>query len=747
MKHVQNSSIQPEQQTASDIFKRRVKRRSDKLINYFLIIYFTGGFVFAFFYDTWFIAATVGGLSLAAYYSVKTALPKSDLYQYVLSVILGVFMAQYIYQMHGMFEMHFFAFIGSAILITYQNWKLQIPMLIVVIIHHLAFGYMQNAGIENVYFTQLGTLEVGTFVIHFILAALIFFICGLWGYLLKKYSQVQIKQTMEMEQLQKEALLAVKEQAAIESNNRFSYAAQATSDAIWDRNYTEDQVFWGDGYHTLFGYDITPETSSVSFWGSKVHPDDLAAVSKITLDAKENPLVNSWTCEYRFLKANDEYAYVKEKAIILRNDEGIPCRTIGALQDISESKLSEFLLKDLNESLEKEKYYLDSLMDNMPDAIYFKDRESKFLRVSKYMVNKHLADHPGACVNDLIGKSDFDFADKQHATEAYLDEQEIQATKKPKIDYIEKETKDDGTECWVATTKLPLINPQGEVVGTFGISKDITKLKLLEKQQHEAQIDKAVAQGKFEIASDVMHDIGNAVVGFGSSLTRIRRMHQDDNTEGLQQLSLFFSEQKNALTAAIGTSKADAVIKMLEGIAGEQKSNKEEISKSIAEQLSIINNIEEILNIQRQYINGHESQGRKAANLKNIIDDSLSMLFTSVDKLSINVSLQVADDLPLIKGDKTKLMQLMLNILKSSIASVESNPEEKTIGIHAFKEANKLVLQVKDNGRRISETGEDATHSLNNCRAIIESHEGTIDITDEGAKGRLTTIGFKILAA
>src|SRR3982751_2068953 len=62
-----------------------------------------------------------------------------------------IFMAQYIYQMHGLFEMHFFAFIGSAILITYQNWKLQIPMLLVVVIHHLAFGYLQNSGIENIY--------------------------------------------------------------------------------------------------------------------------------------------------------------------------------------------------------------------------------------------------------------------------------------------------------------------------------------------------------------------------------------------------------------------------------------------------------------------------------------------------------------------------------------------------------------------------------------------------------------------
>jgi two-component system sensor histidine kinase/response regulator len=109
----------------ANTFQFEVKERSDRLMNYFLPGYFLVGLAFAGFYDTWLIAFGVGGLSLIAYYSVKIALPGSSLYQYVLSAILGVFMAQFIYQMHGLFEMHFFAFIGSALLITYQKWKLQ----------------------------------------------------------------------------------------------------------------------------------------------------------------------------------------------------------------------------------------------------------------------------------------------------------------------------------------------------------------------------------------------------------------------------------------------------------------------------------------------------------------------------------------------------------------------------------------------------------------------------------------------
>ncbi|PTT00238.1 hypothetical protein DBR11_10420 [Pedobacter sp. HMWF019] len=186
-----------------------VKERSDRLMNYFLGLYFVLGLVFAIFYDTWLIAFGVGGLSLLAYYSVKIMLPTSDLYQYVLSAVLGIFMAQFIYQMHGLFEMHFFAFIGSTLLITYEKWKLQIPILVVVLVHHAIFGYLQNSGVSDVYFTRLDYFDLQTFTIHILLAAMIFFICGLWAYLLKEYNEKHILQTLEVAELQKEAQLSL----------------------------------------------------------------------------------------------------------------------------------------------------------------------------------------------------------------------------------------------------------------------------------------------------------------------------------------------------------------------------------------------------------------------------------------------------------------------------------------------------------------------------------------------------------
>lgn len=203
-------------------FGEEVKKKSDRIIHLFLIGYFLMGLIFASYYDTWAIAIGVGGICLVAYYTTKLLLPGSNLYQYVLSTVLGIFMAQYIYQMHGLFEMHFFAFIGSAILITYQNWKLQLPIMLVVLVHHALFSYLQNTGVEDIFFTPLTTFDLETFIIHIILAGIIFFICGLWAFRLRKISIMQISQTIQMATLQEEALLnaeRAKNQQALEASN------------------------------------------------------------------------------------------------------------------------------------------------------------------------------------------------------------------------------------------------------------------------------------------------------------------------------------------------------------------------------------------------------------------------------------------------------------------------------------------------------------------------------------------------
>jgi PAS domain S-box-containing protein len=135
----------------------------------------------------------------------------------------------------------------------------------------------------------------------------------------------------------------------------------------------------------------------------------------------------------------------------------------------------------MQEALGKEKALLDALLNNVPEHIYFKDKESRFLRFSKSMVKLFGLKK----AEELVGKSDFDFFSDEHSRPAYEGEQEIIRTGKAIIDLEEKNVMADGRTSWVNTTKMPLRDSDGNIIGTFGISKDITHLKRLEQETNE----------------------------------------------------------------------------------------------------------------------------------------------------------------------------------------------------------------------------------------------------------------------
>ena len=120
---------------------------------------------------------------------------------------------------------------------------------------------------------------------------------------------------------------------------------------------------------------------------------------------------------------------------------------------------------------EIERICVDNLLSIVPEQIYFKDLASCFLRVSKGQADLFGAASP----DDLIGKSDFDFFSSQHAQRAYDDEQEIIRTGEALVQVEERQTWPDRPDDWMVSSKYPLRDAQGAIIGTFGISRDITR--------------------------------------------------------------------------------------------------------------------------------------------------------------------------------------------------------------------------------------------------------------------------------
>jgi len=137
----------------------------------------------------------------------------------------------------------------------------------------------------------------------------------------------------------------------------------------------------------------------------------------------------------------------------------------------------------VEQELTQERYLLRTLLENIPDHIYFKDVESRFIRANRAMAEWFGMSDP----SDMLGKTDSDYFAPDHARKARADEEEVMRTGQPIIGVEERETWPNDRETWVSTTKMPLYDQDGRVIGTFGVSRDIAEHKQAELRLRESE--------------------------------------------------------------------------------------------------------------------------------------------------------------------------------------------------------------------------------------------------------------------
>ncbi|MDD3818796.1 MAG: diguanylate cyclase [Actinomycetota bacterium] len=145
---------------------------------------------------------------------------------------------------------------------------------------------------------------------------------------------------------------------------------------------------------------------------------------------------------------------------------------MGISRDITGRKKME------DELLGKEKNFFNALMDNITESIFFKDTKSRFVRINKACAIKFGINNP----EEAIGKTDFDFFSEEHASQAYRDEQYVIKTGRAIIDLEEKETYENKADRWASTSKIPWRDDNGNIIGIFGITRDITEKKKAEEK-------------------------------------------------------------------------------------------------------------------------------------------------------------------------------------------------------------------------------------------------------------------------
>lgn len=268
------------------------------------------------------------------------------------------------------------------------------------------------------------------------------------------------------------------DEALKKSEEKFRKASMTSPDSINITRLSDGMMISiNEAFTRTLGYSeeeaIGKTTIELNLWADEADRD------YIVKELLENGKVENY--EVNFLKKDGDIVNGLLSASLI-DLEGIT-HILTVTKDIS-------LRKRIEEKLNREQFLINALMNNLTDHVYFKDLDSKFIRNNK----AHLLSFGFTDPEQVAGKSDFDFFEEKAARQAFNDEQQIIKTGEP-ILKEEKLTRKDGTVVWFSAMKLPLRDNNGDIIGTFGISRDITEWKKTEEAlKHSEERFRSVAQ-------------------------------------------------------------------------------------------------------------------------------------------------------------------------------------------------------------------------------------------------------------
>ena len=366
-----------------------------------------------------------------------------------------------------------------------------------------------------------------------------------------------------------------------------------------------------------------------------------------------------------------------------------------------------------DETLIKEKDMLQALLNNIPDTIYFKDKNSKFTRINKAHAKILGISDP----KDAVGKSDFDFFEIDHAKAAFDDEQSIIQSKQPLISKSEKIKLAEDKFRWVTSTKVPIMNVQNECIGLVGISRDISSAKIAEEKLEKYSEElKELNASKDKLFSIIAHDLRSPF-------------------SPLLGLSEIMANESDSLSSE------------------DFKDYSKEIYNALKNEYTLLENL---LNWSRLET-GKMKYCPEKINIHDKAESVISLLLGNAKLKGVALSNEINKNV-FVSADPTMLHSILQNLIANSLKFTNSGDKIK---VTLRKDNNNFVrVRVSDTGvgMDIDQTkklfGMNATSTIGTkdekgtglglliCKEMVELHGGAISAKSELGKG--TDISFTL---
>ena len=360
---------------------------------------------------------------------------------------------------------------------------------------------------------------------------------------------------------------------------------------------------------------------------------------------------------------------------------------------------------------------MSNLLSTSHERVYFKDLTSRFLFVSVGWV---AAVAPGRTAEELIGKTDFEVFTEEHASAAFADEQQIIRTGEPLVGQVERETYSGRPDAWVSTTKMPLRDESGRIIGTFGISRDVTA-------QIRAEAGLARQAGELSAQNERLRELDRLKDEF---------------------VALVSHELRTPLTSIIG------YIQLLrdERATGLDTDHFAEVIERNAERLLRL--VGDLLFLS-QMQSGQLTLELRDTDLAGLAVEAVEEARPEAQRKHVELDLSAAA-VPRLAVDPTRIAQLLGNLISNA---VKFTTEGGKVAVTLVMEDGEAVLSVADTGMGIGAADreriferffrtEAATRrvipgsglGLTISQAIVQAHRGTITVRSDEEHGSTFTV-------